>query len=143
MDQFSRTVLPAAAEAGIASVTLVRHMATFRRHIERDDSVVLVTQCYRPEISFGSNYLLLLTKRRLIVTRQSRLSGKVWLHFSTPLADLKDVVWRTNNRQSAVEFAATTGDSRHRFFIGRGRSRQLWRVDAQFDRLFRPIPVTA
>ncbi|GIG58054.1 hypothetical protein Lfu02_24260 [Longispora fulva] len=142
MDQFSRTVLPAAAESGIRSIVLTMHMPAFRRCIDHDDTVFLVTGCQRPEVSLTREYLLLLTRQRLVVTRQSRLTGRVQVHLDAPLSDLDDVVWRTNERGSAVEFAVTTGDTRHRFFINRGRSRQLWRVNAQFSGLFAPVPIT-
>ena len=46
MDVFSRTFLPAAAEAGVAIPTVSRHMPIFRRCVEPDDSTVLVTRCY-------------------------------------------------------------------------------------------------
>ncbi|WP_018349519.1 hypothetical protein [Longispora albida] len=143
MDQFSKTVLPAAAESNIPSVTLTRHMPAFRRCVHPSDSVVLLAPCRRPEYSLTGDYLLLLTRTRLLVTRQSRLSGKVTLHLEAPISDLDDVVWRTNSSRSSVEFAAMIGDTRHRFWISRPRSRQLWRVDAQFSGLFRPVPVAA
>ena len=45
MDVFSRTFLPAAAEAGVAIPTVSRHMPIFRRCVEPDDATVLVTRC--------------------------------------------------------------------------------------------------
>ena len=48
MDVFSRTFLPAAAEAGVAIPTVSRHMPIFRRCVESDDATVLVTRCLRP-----------------------------------------------------------------------------------------------
>ena len=38
MDVFSRTFLPAAAEAGVAIPTVSRHMPIFRRCVEADDA---------------------------------------------------------------------------------------------------------
>ena len=45
MNVFSRTFLPAAAEAGVPIATVSRHMPIFRRCVDPDDTTVLVTRC--------------------------------------------------------------------------------------------------
>ena len=42
MDVFSRTFLPAAAEAGVAIPTVTRHMQVFRNCVSGDDATALV-----------------------------------------------------------------------------------------------------
>ena len=73
MDVFSRTFLPAAAEAGIAIPSVSRHMPILRRCVDPDDATVLVTRCTSPDRPLGGDYLLLLTYRRLVVIQETRV----------------------------------------------------------------------
>ncbi|MBA3488046.1 MAG: hypothetical protein H0T78_00605 [Longispora sp.] len=141
MDLFSRTVLPAAAEAGIRSLVLTQHMPVFRRCVNYDDTAVLIAECHRTGSATTGVYLMLLTERRMLVTRQSRISGRIRVHLDVSLDDLSDVVWLSNDRQSAIEFATTIGDTRHRFNISGHRFRQLWHVSMEFTRLFSQMPI--
>lgn len=118
-------------------------MPVFRRYIERDDSAVLITECQGPENSLIGGYVLLLTRRRLLVTRQSRISGRIRVYLDVPLNDLADVVWLAHDRQSALEFAATVGETRYRFLITSTHNRQLWRVGVHLNRLFGRVPAAA
>lgn len=139
MDVFSRTFLPAAAEAGVAISTVSRHMPVFRRCVAADDATVLVTRCLRPDRQMQGEFLLLLTYRRLVVTQETRVLHRLRLHLNTELRHLSNVTWNPNPRLAAVEFAATAVDGiRERFWIKTGHPKQVWHLDALLSHAFRP-----
>jgi hypothetical protein len=139
MDTFSRTFLPAAAEAGVALPTVSRHLPIFRRCVESDDATVLVTRCVRPTSPLEGEFLLLLTYRRLVVTQETRLLHRLRLHLNTELRHLSNVNWNPDPRLSAVEFVATAVDGvRERFSINVGHPKQVWHLDALLSHVFRP-----
>ncbi|MFI5841158.1 hypothetical protein ACIA8K_15785 [Catenuloplanes sp. NPDC051500] len=139
MDVFSRTFLPAAAEAGVAIPTVSRHMPVFRRCVEADDTAVLVARCLRPDQPLQGEFLLVLTHRRLVVTQETRLLRRLRLHLNAELRHLGNVNWNPDAQQSAVELAATAIDGvRERFWIRVGHPKQLWHMDALLNRMFRP-----
>lgn len=138
MDAFSRTFLPAAAEAGVAMPTVSRHLPIFRRCVEPDDSAVVVTRCVRPNSPLEGEFLLLMTYRRLVVTQETRVLHRLRLHLNAELRDLSNVNWNTDPRTSAVELAATAVDGvRERFWIKVGHPKQVWHLDALLSRVFR------
>ncbi|GAA2717886.1 hypothetical protein ACFY2R_05130 [Micromonospora olivasterospora] len=137
MDVFSRTFLPAAAETGLAVQTASRHMPIFRRCVGSGDATVLVTRCSRPERPVGE-YLLLLTHRRLVVTRQSRVLHRLRLHLNAELRELSDVTWSPDPRLPGVELAATAIDGvRERFLIRTQHPKQVWQLDTLLHHAFR------
>ncbi|BCB80707.1 hypothetical protein GCM10022251_01480 [Phytohabitans flavus] len=139
MDVFSRTFLPAAAEAGVAISTVSRHMPVFRRCVEADDATVLVTRCLRPDRPMQGEFLLLLTYRRLVVTQETRVFHRLRLHLNTELRHLSNVTWNPDPRVAAVELAATAVDGiRERFWIKTGHPKQVWHLDALLSHVFRP-----
>lgn len=109
MDVFSRTFLPAAAEAGIPLPTVSRHLPVFRRCVDADDSTVLVTRV-RPASHLGGDFLLLLTTRRLVVTRETKVLHRLQLHLNANLRHLSHVTWCTDPRDSTMEMCATAVD---------------------------------
>jgi len=116
MDVFSRTFLPAAAEAGVAIPTVSRHMPVLRRCVEPDDTTVLVSRCYRPDTPMAGEFLLLLTYRRLVVTQETKVFHRLRLHLNANLRHLSNVTWTPDHVRSAVELAATAVDGvRERF----------------------------
>jgi hypothetical protein len=138
MDVFSRTFLPAAAEAGVAIPTVSRHMPVLRRCVEPDDATVLVTRCLRPDRPLAGGFLLLLTYRRLVVTQETRVLHRLRLHLNTDLRHLSNVTWSPDLRQSAVEIAATAVDGvRERFWMRVGDPQQVWHLDALLRHIFR------
>lgn len=138
MDVFSRTFLPAAAEAGVAIPTVSRHLPVFRRCVEPDDATVLVTRCLRPDRPLQGEFLLLLTHRRLVVTRQPRVLHRLRLHLNVELRQLTHVTWNSDPGLSAVELAATAfGGGRERFWIPVGHPKQVWHLDALLSYVFR------
>ncbi|MFG1949512.1 hypothetical protein [Micromonospora sp. NPDC048830] len=137
MDVFSRTFLPAAAETGLAVQTVSRHMPIFRRCVGSGDATIMVTRCSRPERPVG-DYLLLLTHRRLVVTRQSRVLHRLRLHLNAELRDLSDVTWSPDPRLPGVELAATAIDGvRERFLIRTQHPKQVWQLDTLLHHAFR------
>ncbi len=138
MDVFSRTFLPAAAEAGVAIPTVSRHMPIFRRCVDPDDATVLVTRCISTDRPLAGDFLLLLTYRRLIVTQETRVLHRLRLHLNANLRHLSDVNWNPDLRASAVDVAATAVDGvRERFRMRLAEPEQVWRVDALLKHAFR------
>jgi hypothetical protein len=138
MDVFSRTFLPAAAEAGVPIATVSRHMPVLRRCVDPDDTAVLVTRCLRPERPIAGEFMLLLTYRRLVVTQESRVFHRLRLHLNANLRHLSDVTWNPDLRQSMVEVAATAVDGiRERFMMRLGEPEQVWRFDELLTHVFR------
>src|SRR5687768_2410623 len=107
MDVFSRSFLPAAAEAGVAVPTVTRHLPVFRQCVEPDDAAVLVTRCLRPDRPTKGEFMLLLTQRRLVVTSETRFLHRLRLYLNTGLRHLHNVTWSPDPRLSSVELAAT------------------------------------
>ena len=137
MDVFTRTFSVAAAEAGVAVPSISRHMSVFRSCIEPDDSTVLVTRCVRSDEPAAGEFLLLLTYRRLVVTKQSRVLHRIRVHLNTNLRHLSSVTWSPDQHDSAVEIAATAVDGvRERFRMHVGRPDRMWRFDALLRHVF-------
>ena len=114
-------------------------MPIFRRCVESDDAAVLVTRAQRPDRPLGSDFVLLLTYRRFVVTQESRLLRRLRLHLNTELRHLANVTWHPDPRLSAIELAATAVDGiRERFWIHAGHPKQVWHLDALFSYVFRP-----
>jgi hypothetical protein len=148
MDVFSRTFLPAAAEAGVPLATVSRHMPILRRCVEPDDSTVLVTRCVNPDRPLAGDFLLLLTYRRLVITQETRVLHRLRLHLNANLRHLSDVTWNPDLRTSAVEVAATAVDGvRERFRMRVGVPDRVWHFDALLKHVFRErrpgLPVAA
>lgn len=143
MDVFSRTFLPAAAETGLAVQTVSRHMPIFRRCVRSDDTTVLVTRCTRPDRPVSSEYLLLLTHQRLVVTRQSFVLHRLHLHLNAELRHLSHVSWSQDPRLRSVELAATAIDGvRERFLIRAVHPKQVGQLDTLLRHAFRSRPGT-
>jgi hypothetical protein len=138
MDVFSRTFLPAAAEAGVPIATVSRHMPVVRRCVEPDDSTVLVTRCLRPDQPMAGEFLMVLTYRRLVVTQETRVLRRLRLHLNANLRHLSDVSWNPDLRQSVVEMAATAVDGvRERFRMRLGEPERVWQFDELLNQVFR------
>jgi hypothetical protein len=139
MDVFSRTFLPATAEAGIPMPTVSRHAPIFRRCVDPDDRAILVTRCLRPDRPLYGEHLLLLTRTRLVVTAETRMLRRIRLHLNASLPSLSHVTWSPDPRLAAVELAATASDGiRERFWIKLGDPQRVWHVDALLAHTFRP-----
>ena len=137
MDRFSRTLLSAAAESGLATITLSRHVPSFRRSIHCDDEVVILAHCLRPDGQLSGGHLLLLTRRHVIVTKQSRVLNRIKVEVDSGLADLDDVRWSADPNIPGVEVAFNAGGTRQRFWIDAQHGKQVWRLDALLAKVFR------
>lgn len=137
MDVFSRTFLPATSEAGLPIPLVSRHMPVLRRCVSPDENTLLVARAVRPGLPMAGGFLLLLTNRRLVASRESRLLRRVQLHLAAELRDLSQVVWSADPR-SGVELAATARDGvRERFWIPARDPRRVRHLDALFSHAFR------
>src|SRR5690349_5264021 len=138
MDVFSRTFLPAAAEAGVAIPTVSRHMPIFRRCVEPDDATVLVSRCHRPDAPLSGEFLMLLTYRRLVVIQETMVLHRLRLHLNAYLRHLHNVTWNPDETRGVVEVAATAVDGvRERFRLRLGEPEAVWRCDELFAHAFR------
>jgi hypothetical protein len=138
MDVFSRTFLPAAAEAGVAIATVSRHMPILRRCVEPDDATVFVTRCISPDRPLAGDFLLLLTYRRLVITQETRVLHRLRLHLNADLRHLSDVTWRPDPRMSVLDIAATAVDGvRERFRMRLSEPEQVRHFDRMLKYVFR------
>jgi hypothetical protein len=138
MDVFSRTFLPATSEAGLPIPVVSRHMPVLRHCVSPDEQTILVARCERPGHPTPGAFLLLLTNRTLVVTRESRLLHRVRLYLCAELRTLDHVTWSADTRLRAVELAATTADGfRERFWIRIRDIRRIRHLDAMLSHAFR------
>jgi hypothetical protein len=138
MDVFSRTFLPAAAEAGVAIPTVSRHLPIVRRCVEPDDSTVLVTRCVNPDRPMSGEFLMVLTYRRLVITHETRVLRRLRLHLNANLRHLSNVTWSPDLRQSAMDVSATAVDGvREKFRMRVSEPDRVWHFDALFKHVFR------
>jgi hypothetical protein len=143
MDVFSRTFLPAAAEAGVGIPTVSRHMPVLRRCVESDDTTVLVSRCVRPEAPLAGEFILLLTYRRLVVTHETKVLHRLRLHLNADLRHLSNVTWTPDVSHAVIEVAATAVDGvRERFRLRLTDPDAVWHFDTLLDHVFR-APRTA
>jgi hypothetical protein len=138
MDVFSRTFLPAAAEAGVAIPTVSRHMPIFRRCVEPDDTTVLVSRCLRPDAPMAGEFVMVLTYRRLVVTQETKVLHRLRLHLNANLRHLSNVTWNPDLGHSALDVAATAVDGvRERFRLRLGQPEAVSHFDALLQTVFR------
>ncbi|CAM3487460.1 hypothetical protein [Stackebrandtia soli] len=137
MDRFSSTLLSAASEAGIATITLSRHVPNLRRNVRSDESVVLLAHCVLPDGRLSGDHLMLLTGSRLVVTRQSKVLGRVRADIDIELSELGEVRWNADPTLPGVELAFTALGRWYRYWIDTRNDKQLWRLDAKLGTLFR------
>lgn len=144
MDVFSRTFLPATSEAGLPIPVVSRHMPVLRRCVTTAETTVLVTRCHRPGQPIAGAFLLLLTNRSLVVSRESRLLHRPRLHLAAEVRSLGDVTWTPDPRLRSIELAATTVEGiRERFWIPVRDARRVWYIDALFSHVFRSRTVAS
>jgi hypothetical protein len=138
MDVFSRTFLPAAAEAGVAIPSVSRHMPIFRRCFEADDPTVLVSRCVRPEAPMAGEYMLVLSSRRLVVIQETKVLHRLRLHLNANIRHLSNVSWSPDLGRSAMNLTATAVDGvRERFRLRMREPEAVWRSDSLLERVFR------
>jgi hypothetical protein len=136
MDVFSRTFLPATSQAGLPIPLVSRHMPVLRHCVAPEETTMLVARGQRPGLPTAGSFMILLTNRNLVISRESRLLRRVQLHLAAPLRDLSDVVW-TRQERSGIELAATAADGfRERLFLPIRDVRRIRHVDAMLGHAF-------
>jgi hypothetical protein len=151
MDVFART-FHQAADAGSASPAANRHMTIFRSCVDQDDAVELVARCARPGAPLAGDYFLMLTRRRLVVTQETRPLHRRRLHLNANLRHLSNITWRLDLTRPGIELALTAVDGvRERLRLRLADTETVWRVEAMFRQAFHgkrasvpaPAPVPA
>ncbi|MCD0443514.1 hypothetical protein LO763_07720 [Glycomyces sp. A-F 0318] len=144
MDLFSRTMLACSAEAGLTTTALSRHVPILRRNIRAGDQVSLLSRCVGSDGLGSGDHVLMLTGERLVVTRQSRLLGRVRLCLDAPVAAVENLRWSADPAGPGVElnFTALEGPDaaephRWHFWLPASHAKRVWRIDALLARAFR------
>lgn len=144
MDLFSRTMLACSAEAGLTTTALSRHVPILRRNIRSGDQVSLLSRCVGSDGLGSGDYVLMLTGERMVVTRQSRLLGRVRLCLDAPVAAIENLRWSADPAGPGVELNFTVLEGpdaaephRWHFWLPASHAKRVWRVDALLARAFR------
>lgn len=137
MDLFTRTFLPAATDAGLPMPVISRHLPVVRRCLGPADAVLMVARCVRADRPHTGSHLIVLTRNRMVVTREGLLARRVRLHIDAPVHELSQVAWHRDPHSPAVDLAATAVDGiRERFRIMVPQPRTAWLVDAVLGQVF-------
>jgi hypothetical protein len=133
LDPFSRTFLPAAAQAQIPLATVNRHASVLRQCAGSRESVMVVAPCFRSNRPLGRgrpSNLLMVTQHRLIVTTETPVLRRLRLYLNAGLEQLADVTWTAEPERAAVQLALTAVDGvREHFWIRMASRRQLSRLE--------------
>ncbi|MEV0839947.1 hypothetical protein AB0I55_10355 [Actinocatenispora sera] len=136
MDTFSLSLLPAAADAGLDTLTVSRHVPVFRRDVGRHDTTLAVAQCVDPNRFINAGLVLLLTRRRLVVTRQSRLFDRVRPLISADLTELSEIDWTPRDRIGLLDLRFTVDGDRQHLWVRAPHRQQLGHLVSVFGRTF-------
>lgn len=144
MDLFSRTMLASSAEAGLNTTTLSRHVPLLRRNIRPTDRVELLTGCIGSDGLGSGDHMLMLTSERIVVTRQSRLLGRIRLCLDAPVTAVENLRWSADPNGPGVELNFTVLEGpgaaaphRWHFWLPASHAKRVWRIDALLARAFR------
>jgi hypothetical protein len=138
-DQFANTIAPAAAESGVEIPSVSRHIPIFRRCVGQRDTPVLVARCRGTNAGTRHHQVMMLTRRRLVVTAESGLLRRLRLHLNSELRHLADVTWTPEPALGGIRLAATAVDGvREHFWVEAGTSDRVGRLDAVLRQLFTP-----
>lgn len=140
MDQFSRTLLPAAAEAGLSTVTVARHAPLIRRSVGRGDTVLLVARCHHLGRTTHHDLLLALTPRRMVVTEETRLFGRVRRCLNLPLSDLRAAHWQSQDRPNLADLALYTHATSYHLRVRLAHAGQAEQITALLTHAVRGQP---
>lgn len=136
MDEFSRTFLPATSAAELPIPVVSRHMLVLRHCVAPEETALLVARGQRPGLPMAGSFLLVLTNRSLVISRESRLLHRVRLHLAAPVRELSNVAWTRHDR-TGIELAATAADGiRERLWLPIRDLRRIRQVDALFTHAF-------
>jgi hypothetical protein len=119
--------------------SISRQTPVFRRHVGREQTVLIVTRCSRLDRPLFGDHLMVLTKERLVITVESRLLHRPRIHLDAAATELRNVVWTADPRLESIELAATAPDSvREHFLIKVRTPGEIWHLEAAFGYVFRP-----
>src|SRR5205823_8711175 len=121
-------VLDAATQAGVETSAVTRHIPILRRCLGQRDTAVLVARCTsadpRPSRVLGRRHrrdMLMLTRRRLVVTEERGLLRRLRLYLNCELRHLGDVTWTPEPALGGIRLAATAVDGvREHFWVDAG-----------------------
>ncbi|RRR96019.1 hypothetical protein [Glycomyces terrestris] len=143
-------MLACSAEAGLTTTALARHVPLLRRNIGAGDQVSLLSRCVGSDGLGSGDHVLMLTGQRLVVTRQSRLLGRVRLCLDAPVAAIENLRWSADPAGPGVELNFTVLEGPHateprrwHFWLPATHAKRVWRVDALLARAFRRPKATA
>ena len=144
MDLFSRTMLASSAEAGLTTTTLGRHVPLLRRNVRPSDRVALLTGCVGSDGLASGDCMLMLTGERIVVTRQSRLLGRIRLCIDAPVSAVENLRWSADPNGPGIELNFTVLEGpgaasprRWHFWLPASHAKRVWRIDALLARAFR------
>jgi hypothetical protein len=113
---FPHRLITAAAETGVDTATVGRHLPILSRCVPDDDVPVLIARADRS--GDRTCYLLLLTARRLVITGETRILRRQRLHLSADPRHLLDVLWTPEPALGGVALSATAVDGvREHFWV--------------------------
>jgi hypothetical protein len=116
------------------------HLSVLSSCVGPRDDTVLVARCSRIGVG-GDHMVLMLTRRRLVITASSRLTRRLRLHLSLELHDLADVTWTPEPDLGGVRLHATAIDGvREHIWI---EAPDVIRVGELLDNVFRGVALAA
>lgn len=146
LDGSSQAIVSKGARVGVPLPTLYRHLPILRRCLGSRDRALVVANCARserPRGRRGLDNLMLLTPSRLVVTGETRLLRRLYLHLNVNLNQLADVAWTAEPEWGGVQLSATAVDgAREHLWIRLDCADRVWRLDALLREAF-TIPARA
>jgi hypothetical protein len=116
------------------------HLSVLNSCVGPRDDTVLVARCSGTGAG-GDDMVLMLTRRRLVITARSRLTRRVRLHLSLDLHHLADVTWTPEPDLGGVRLDATAIDGvREHLLI---EAPDVIRVGELLDTVFRGVALAA
>lgn len=129
-------LVAAAKRTGADAATVCRQLPILHSCMPKDDEPVLLARATRP--GDRASYLVLLTNRRLVVTRETRVLRRLQLHLNADPRHLMDVIWTPEPRMGAIALSATAIDGvREHFWI---RTAAVEAGAAALQKVFSPSP---
>jgi len=117
-----------------------RHLTVLHRCLGPREPALLLAACVlaeRPRSRFSFASLILLSRRRLIVTSEYGLCRNLRLYLNVDLRQLSDVAWSADPGRGGLRLAVTAVDGvREHFWIKLGSAERIGRIDALLRDLF-------
>jgi hypothetical protein len=106
--------------------------------------VSLLSRCVGSDGLGSGDHVLMLTGERMVVTRQSRLLGRVRLCLDAPVAAIENLRWSADPAGPGVELNFTVLEGpgaseprRWHFWLPAAHAKRVWRIDALLACAFR------